>query len=88
MWVAVRGPEGRDYSKRCVILAGVQSVCVKWFRVVGLEVPGIAGVTGWFVLLLCLLSLIFPAYLLLYTKPDLSFPLPRRIRPCEIGRGL
>ena len=75
MWAAVRGPEGRT-TPSVVILAGVLSVCVKWFRLVELEVSGIDGVTGWFVLLLCSLSLIFPAYLRLYTKPDLSFPSP------------
>ena len=87
VWAAVRGPEGRT-TPSVVILVGVLSACVKWFRVVGLEVPEIDGVTGWFVLLLCSLSLIFPAYLLLYTKPDLSFPLPRKIGSCEIGREL
>ena len=69
----MRGPEGRDYSRRCVILAGVLSECVKWFSVVGLEVPGIDGVTGRFDLLLCSLSLILPAY---FSTPSQTCPFP------------
>ena len=40
VWAAVRGPEGRT-TPSVVILVRVLSVCVKWFRVVGLEVPEI-----------------------------------------------
>ena len=85
MWAAVRGPEGRTIPS-VIILVGVLSVCeLSGSVLLDWKFRRFDGVTGWFVLLLCSLSLIFPAYLLLYTKPDLSFPLPRKIGSCEIG---
>ena len=85
VWAAVRGPEGRTIPS-VVILVGVLSVCeLSGYVLLDWKFQRFDGVTGWFVLLLCSLSLIFPAYLLLYTKPDLSFPLPRKIGSCEIG---
>ena len=77
VWAAVRGPEGRTIPS-VVILVGVLSVCeLSGSVLLDWEFRRFDGVTGWFVLLLCSLSLIFPAYLLLYTKPDLPFSPPQ-----------